>query len=341
MRRMKIYTALILVTSAAMIIIVKSDLFPLQSSSKTSKSSHGSLRFDAPPPATTLPPPNVGTGTSTIPTFPRLITLPSGDVGSPSGALPAGTSSSRTEQYQLVGLGIRTVSFLSIQVYVVGVYIAIPDIEILQERLIRTIDPVATTLVPGERGNLHSLLLDPERGEQIWSEILKDGRIRTALRIVPTRTTDFAHLRDGWIRGITARTQSAAQKGSNEYNDEAFATSMNDFKALFGGARGKLPKAEVLYLLRNRGGELDAFNLKPPTAQKSGGGEQAADESKVEDVEQFKELGKVKDERISRLIWLGYLGGKTVSSEGARKSVVDGVMEFVGRPVGTVATQVI
>jgi len=52
-------------------------------------------------------------------------------------------------------------------------------------------------------------------------------------------------------------------------------------------------------------------------------------------------LGAVDDERLSRLIWLGYLGGKTVSSEGARQSVVDGLMEFMERPVGTVATQVV
>jgi hypothetical protein len=51
-------------------------------------------------------------------------------------------------------------------------------------------------------------------------------------------------------------------------------------------------------------------------------------------------LGEVADERISRAVWLNYLAGKTVASEGARKSIVEGVMEFVERPVGTVATQV-
>jgi hypothetical protein len=38
---------------------------------------------------------------------------------------------------------------------------------------------------------------------------------------------------------------------------------------------------------------------------------------------------------------LNYLAGKTVASEGARKSIVEGIMEFVERPVGTVATQVV
>lgn len=56
---------------------------------------------------------------------------------------------------------------------------------------------------------------------------------------------------------------------------------------------------------------------------------------------EMEKLGSVKDERISRLIWLGYLGGDKVSSEAARKGVVDGCVAFAGRPVGSVETRVI
>jgi hypothetical protein len=62
------------------------------------------------------------------------------------------------------------------------------------------------------------------------------------------------------------------------------------------------------------------------------------DESKRNDMEK---LGTVKDERISRLIWLGYLGGEKVSSEAARKGVVEGCVTFAGRPVGSVETRVV
>ena len=51
-------------------------------------------------------------------------------------------------------------------------------------------------------------------------------------------------------------------------------------------------------------------------------------------------MGRMVDERISRQVWLGYLGGKNVSSPGAKKNIVGGVMELVERPVGTVGTQV-
>ncbi|KAI4180271.1 MAG: hypothetical protein L6R41_007340 [Letrouitia leprolyta] len=62
-------------------------------------------------------------------------------------------------------------------------------------------------------------------------------------------------------------------------------------------------------------------------------------EGKGERVE-MKYLGGLKDERISRLVWLGYLGGGNVASEEARKSVVEGVMDIVERPIGTLATQI-
>jgi hypothetical protein len=49
----------------------------------------------------------------------------------------------------------------------------------------------------------------------------------------------------------------------------------------------------------------------------------------------------VEDERVSRALWLNYLAGKKVASEPARKNIVEGIMEFVERPIGTVAAQVV
>lgn len=215
------------------------------------KKNHTSL--DAPPKFSGITPAadeveQVETGTSTIPTFPKTIHL-----SGPSSPSAPSTLSVDDQEYQLVGLGVRTVSFLGIQVYVVGMYIALSDIAILQECLIRTIDPVATTLVANEKTKLKELLLDPERSEEIWNSILKDGKIRTALRIVPTRNTDFMHLRDGWVRGITAKTQkSPVVREDPVFSDESFGLAVNDFKAIWGGgARKNVPKGETLLLTRD------------------------------------------------------------------------------------------
>ena len=268
-------------------------------------------------PDTSLAVETVETGTSSVPTFPKMITLSEGNEG--SDAMPI----QGEQEYQLIGLGIRTVSFLSIQVYVVGMYIAVSDIATLQERLIRTQDPVATTLVPGEKGKLREALLDAVKSEDIWNEVLKDGKIRTVFRIAPTRNTDFSHLKDGFLRQLTAKSQHfAANRNDQSFSDEAFGQSVDQFKALFSSApRKTLPKGEVLLLSRDAKGTLQAY-YEDPKGNRT-------------------KFGNIGDERISRLVWLQYLSGKTPSSEGARKSVVDGVMEYVERPVGTVAGQVI
>ena len=276
----------------------------------------------------------IPTGTSTIPFFPRTIHLSSSTTSTqpPNNPLPSGGTpplpqsiTSGDTEYQLLGLGIRTVSFLSIEVYVVGLYIAVQDIATLQQRLIRQIDPVATTLVPNEKAKLNQLLLDPVKGEKIWNEILSDASLRTAFRIVPTRNTDWMHMRDGFVRGITARSSHFSQDlKDSSFQDDVFGASINDFKAVFAGGSGgrkKIPWGETLYLLRDQGGKFSAVH-----------------EDKKGD--RFH-MGDVGDERVSRLLWLGYLAGGNVSSEPARKSVVEGCVEVCGRPVGTVAEQVV
>jgi len=172
----------------------------------------------------------------------------------------------------------------------------------------------ASTLVAGEKQELKNMLFDEEKGQQIWNEVLKGGGVRTIVRIVPTRNTDFHHLRDAWVRGLTARSQLNRE----EYGDEKFGVAMGEFKQIFN--RGSVPKQKELLLSRDGSGRLSVrYDDGVTGAQR---------------------LGVVEDERISRSIWLGYLAGKTVSSEEARRNIIDGIMEFVERPIGTVATQV-
>ncbi|GIJ84307.1 altered inheritance of mitochondria protein 18 mitochondrial [Aspergillus pseudoviridinutans] len=364
-RSMTLSAAGIAVCAVAMYGVIKMDLFGLSQLQETkaanndsnNNANNGALKLDGPDGFPSSPSviriqgqdgvEQVATGTSTIPHFPSTIRLPRSldDPSLKSGDdLPAGPGEEEDE-YQLLGLGIRTVSFLQIQVYVVGLYVAKADISELQQRLVRTaVNPPgrdsvisdtpgatsATSLVSTERQELKQLLLDPEMGEEAWTQILKQDGLRTAFRIVPTRNTDFLHLRDGWVRGITARAQKANAKAkeggagaAGEFEDESFGAAMNEFKSLFGGGQRKsVPKGQTLLLVRNARGELNALFHPEPAKP-------------------MRFLGRVADERISRLVWLNYLAGKTVSSEGARQSVVDGVMGIVERPVGTVVLKVL
>lgn len=273
----------------------------------------------------------VQTGNSTVPLFPRVIALPDfastnstsapGAGNDTAGSTPNVTaptlilppSATGDTEYTLVGLGTRSVSFLGINVYVLGYYIATADIAALQAHLVKKVNPIASTLVSTEKDDLRKKLLDATAGEQIWQELLQAGiPARSCVRVVPVRDTDFPHLRDGFTRAIQART--AAEK------DEEFGEAMREFKRLF--ARGKVPKQKELLLLRDARGRLTMVY------------DDGRSMGRVV-------LGTVDDERISRALWMNYLGGKNVASEEARKNIVNGVMEFVERPIGTVATQVI
>lgn len=200
-----------------------------------------------------------------------------------------------------------------------GIYVALSDLGKLQEGMVRSIaGGTASTLVDGEKEELRKVLLTGEGSERVWGHILKEGGLKSAVRIVPVRNTDFGHLRDGWVRGIDARGKGP------EFEDEDFKTAVGEFKGLFGGRKG-VGKGKVLLLGRGEDGALGVW-VEEEKEGKEGG---------------MVRLGVVRDERVARLVWLGYLAGGTVASEGARRSVVDGVMELVERPIGTVETQVV
>ncbi|KAJ4374651.1 Altered inheritance of mitochondria protein 18 mitochondrial [Didymella sp. IMI 355093] len=282
----------------------------------------------------------VETGTSYVPYFPRTISLPN-----TSSVGPEGFSSE--SEYQLLGLGIRKVSFLRVQVYVVGLYVKAADLSTLQNHLINTVNPTASALIPGEKEDLRKALLDPERSTQIWEAILSRdgiGAVDMAFRVVPCRGTDFKHLQDGWMRGIASRTDEVRRKQAEllrqqaaesktvalpkpveegEFADESFGLAMKEFKGIFTG-KGKAPKGSVIILARSKKGTLGA--MYQTVVQKDG----------KEKMGKPAFLGEVVDPRVSRLVWLLYLGGQNVSSEEARKNIVDGCISITERPVGTV-----
>ncbi|KAM4064485.1 chalcone isomerase like domain-containing protein [Hirsutella rhossiliensis] len=259
----------------------------------------------------------VPTGNSVVPTFPRTMTVDESGT-QPSSYLAQSISDKQGVEYTLVGLGMRTVTFLGFQVYLVGFYVATQDIARLQQYLIRKVNRLATTLIPSEKETLRAALQDPTQGEQTWDALLQEAGCRSLFRIMPVRDTDFHHLRDGFVRAIQTRAQRDKSLG-----DESFGAAMKEFKAMFN--RGTVPKKKELLLCRDLDGRLSVLY---------GDGELARNPKR-------SVLGVVADERFSRLLWLNYLAGANVSSEAARQNIIEGVMEFVGRPVGTVASQVL
>lgn len=292
----------------------------------------------------------VETGTSSVPFFPRTMYLPA-DTGSQSASGTAVVAAApntsvnpgnirHEEEYTLLGLGIRTVSFLSIQVYVLGFYVRTADLTTLQARLIHRINANASTLVPSEKEELRHALLDPAKSTELWSSLLLEEDIKSCWRITPTRNTDFAHLRDGWVTGIKRGTQAASTAFAalkardpaavpvvdpSEYESESFGEAVKAFKDTF-ASKGKTAKGSIVLLVRDAKGALDILFQD---LSKN-------DEQSIRDRQKAERIGTVADARIGRLIWMGYLAGANVSSEAARKGVVEGCVGVAARPVGSI-----
>jgi hypothetical protein len=113
----------------------------------------------------------VPSGTTSVPPFPRILRHPT------------------KGEYVLVGLGIRTVSFLRVQVYVVGFYVHADDEAAVRAAVVRRGGGEA--VAEQERSQLRRRLLDPIAGEQVFDEMLGEGigGWRSLFRVVPTRNT--------------------------------------------------------------------------------------------------------------------------------------------------------
>ncbi|KAJ3718356.1 chalcone-flavanone isomerase-domain-containing protein [Lentinula raphanica] len=106
----------------------------------------------------------------------------------------------------LVGAGVRTVSFLHIQVYSVGFYADLHNPKLKLE----------STMTPDEKIN----------------EIVKNCACE--IRIVPTRNTSYSHLRDAFIRAITSRLRDGRKNGTITEEEALEAASpIRKLKTLF------------------------------------------------------------------------------------------------------------
>ncbi|TIA90826.1 hypothetical protein E3P99_01411 [Wallemia hederae] len=140
---------------------------------------------------------------------------------------------------KLLGLGVRTVSFLRVRVYSLGIYA-----EESAQRALSAVENVKQKL------NTASSQSDELVGEKLMEKVISSP-YTFAVRIVPVRNTDFGHLRDGFVRAVQARMKTA-QLGAEE--SQQVNESLQAFKAYFPAS--KVPKGDELTLTKTRKGDL-------------------------------------------------------------------------------------
>lgn len=140
--------------------------------------------------------------------------------------------------FELLGHGVRSVTFIAFKVYGVGVYIAKKDI------------PKASTLLV----DMADKLKDPEESAQAIEKLL-DNDIKFLVRLAPVRNTDFNHLKDGLIKSILAHPKSKEMK-------EELGNGLDELREAF-TRKGTVPKNHLLYLEMLDGGKLALSYVNP------------------------------------------------------------------------------
>ncbi|CUM66796.1 uncharacterized protein PRCAT00004478001 [Priceomyces carsonii] len=196
-----------------------------------------------------------------------------------------------SSEFQLLGYGVRSVTFLNFKVYGIGLYIANDDINIAKNVLHR-VQNVSSL-------SLKDSLLDPVESSLIIEQLIDEG-VRFAVRISPVRNTDFNHLRDGLIKSILAHPKSKEVR-------ESVSSGLDELRNAFSGRKGSVPKNHVLYLecLPSKRLKVAYFNPDKDTGVI---------------------MGTVNNPIVSKLLFLQYLSGKKPLSEPLRQSCVDGFL---------------
>ncbi|KAH9823947.1 chalcone-flavanone isomerase-domain-containing protein [Melampsora americana] len=222
------------------------------------------------------------------------------------------------ESLRLIGVGVRTVSFLNIKVYSIGFYVdsrvlralrVVPgwNEEVTKERLfLKEVESEQISSLPSSSSDSSSdidekssnLIEKRISGERMMRNLI-NVPVQFALQIAPARSTDFTHLRDGFCRSLTSRLTHAIQNGLlTELEAERASESIHQFRSFFPSGVS-VPKGKTILLRKTSNGSL--------SLEYDG-----------------KRLGKVDDPLIARELFLAYFSDVNPISPKFKASVAEG-----------------
>ncbi|KAF9902485.1 hypothetical protein EC991_004861 [Linnemannia zychae] len=139
---------------------------------------------------------------------------------------------------RLLGLGVRKITFLKVQVYVVGLYAKASDLDDHNSRF-RALPEVQKF----QR-------TDSVSSDAAFKAIVQNP-IELVLRIVPVRNTNGPHLRDGFTRNLT---QAVKKQNLNDVENEEAMKGIIEFKNLF--PKGKVDAGQAMIFRKSPDGSM-------------------------------------------------------------------------------------
>lgn len=223
--------------------------------------------------------------------LPRDIPLPNALTGPNSNGGKAG------DTLCLVASGVRTVSFLRVQVYVAALYVPRSSLT----------DLTSAPLGEGKR--------EEASLEERMAAALERG-MPAVLRIVPVRNTDFAHLRDGFARAVQQRVKALRRRGAesapSEEQEEALAAGVQQLKECF-------PKASL-----KKGEELDlVFHPSASGSGSAGAGVDLSLEHKGQVLGTVRHAPAVRGLDVAKLLLQAYVADKDPVSEVFKRALAE------------------
>lgn len=185
--------------------------------------------------------------------------------------------------FKLIASGVRSVTFVSFKVYGVGLYVNTQE-----EKKIRAI--VADFVAKSEGKTVTELLQDKDTSEQIVDKIAQN--VPYALKITPVRNTDYGHLRDGLTKSILASPMGKKLR-------EQVSEGVEELRGVFTGHKGSVPKNHTLWVVSDTRNTTISYEGK-----------------------EFKTLGSISNDVISRVLLVLYLSSAKPLSESLRKDFV-------------------
>ncbi|CEI91757.1 Putative Chalcone-flavanone isomerase [Rhizopus microsporus] len=128
-------------------------------------------------------------------------------------SFPIFLNTGNNEWKKLIGLGVRTVTFLQMHVYVLGLYMKTDDIESLKN-------------LDGFKEFDRQKFLENEE----MANNLVDQPYDISIRLVPVRATNTQHLRDGFVRLFMQRLKT---QSLTEDEEREVLKAIQDFKSKF------------------------------------------------------------------------------------------------------------
>jgi len=139
---------------------------------------------------------------------------------------------------RLLGMGVRKITFLKVQVYVVGLYAKASDLDDHNSRF-RALPEVQKF----QRTDMDS--------SDTAFKALVQAPVELILRIAPVKNTNGPHLRDGFTRNLT---QAAKDQKLNEPDNEEAMEGIMQFKNLF--PKGKINVGQALLFRKSPDGSM-------------------------------------------------------------------------------------